>query len=148
MLMKYYPLIGRILFSAIFITAAPSHFDRATIQMASAHGVPAAEFTVPLAGIVALLGGLSVLLGYKSRLGAWLLVLFLVPVTLMMHSFWTVADPPEARIQEVMFMKNVALLGATFFIAYFGTGPISLDNRRLRTHRSGETPDRPIVAHS
>jgi len=53
----------------------------------------------------------------------------LLPVTLMMHAFWAIPDPEAARMQYVNFLKNVALFGATLCIAYFGAGPISLDNR-------------------
>jgi len=71
-----------------------------------------ASIAVPLSGVVAIAGGLSILLGYRAKLGAWLLVLFLVPVTLMLHKFWTVQDPMMAQIQMILFMKNVAMLGA------------------------------------
>ena len=56
-----------------------------------------------------------------------LLVLFLVPVTMMMHNFWAVADPMMAMTQQVMFMKNVSMLGAALLIAHFGSGPLSMD---------------------
>ena len=62
-------------------------------------------------GILALLGGLSILLGYRARFGAFLIVLFLVPVTLFMHKFWGLSDPQMAMMQRVNFLKNVALLG-------------------------------------
>ena len=107
---KYIPLLGRILFSAIFILASFNHFSTATIDYAAAQGVPMAGFLVPVSGIIALLGGLSILLGYKARYGAWLIVIFLVPVTHMMHRFWTIADPMAHEIQMIMFMKNMAML--------------------------------------
>jgi putative oxidoreductase len=75
-------------------------------------------------------GGLSILLGYRAKLGAWLLVLFLVPVTLAMHQFWAAHDPMMAQIQQVNFMKNLSLLGAALFISQAGAGPLSLDTRR------------------
>ena len=73
---------------------------------------------------------LSILLGYKARLGAWAIVLFLVPVTFTLHKFWAVADPMMAQMQQVMFMKNLAILGGALLIAHFGAGPVSLDARR------------------
>ncbi len=85
------------------------------------------ELLVPLSGIIALTGGLSVLLGYQTRLGAWLLVIFLVPVTLMMHNFWAVSDPGASQIEKAMFLKNVTMLGGALLISYFGAGPLSLD---------------------
>ena len=80
----------------------------------------------------ALAGGLSVLLGYHARIGAWLLVLFLVPVTVMLHNFWAVTDPMMHQIQQVMFFKNVAMLGGALLIAHFGAGPYSVDARHNR----------------
>jgi len=81
---------------------------------------------------VAVAGGLSILLGYRARIGAWLLVIFLVPVTLMMHNFWVVKDPMMAQMQMVMFMKNLSMLGGALLISQFGSGPWSLDARRER----------------
>jgi putative oxidoreductase len=124
--MKSSILLGRILFSSVFIMSAPGHFSGDAIQMAASHGVPAANVLEPLSGIVALVGGLSVLVGYKGRLGAWLLILFLIPVTLVMHNFWAVHDPADAKMQQMMFMKNIAILGGALFIAWFGTGPLSV----------------------
>ena len=77
-------------------------------------------------------GGLSVLLGYRAKLGAWLIVVFLVPVTLMMHNFWAVHDPVMAQMQMVMFMKNISILGGALLISQFGAGPFSLDAWRSR----------------
>lgn len=127
------PLIGRILFAQMFILAAPNHFSARGIGYAASMGVPAANVLVPLSGILALVGGISVLLGYRAKIGAWMLVLFLVPVTLWMHRFWDVADPQMAVMQLINFQKNMAMLGGSLLIAYFGAGPLSLDARIART---------------
>jgi putative oxidoreductase len=121
------PLVGRVLFSTIFLVSAPHDFSEQVINYAAAAGVPLAGTAVPMAGVVALVGGLSVLLGFKAKLGAWLLVLFLVPVTLFMHRFWGVEDAQMAQMQMINFMKNIALVGGALWIAYFGAGPFSLD---------------------
>ena len=123
---RYLAPAGRLLFSAIFLIAGPGHFRATTIAYAAAQGVPLASVTVPLSGVLAILGGLSVALGYKARWGAWLLVLFLVPVTLMLHRFWGLTDPAAATMQQVMFMKNLALLGTALLMAAVGSGPFSL----------------------
>jgi putative oxidoreductase len=125
--MKVAVLLGRVLYSAIFLMAAPNHFSKGTIEYAANHGVPLASIAVPMSGVVALLGGLSILFGYKARIGAWFLVLFLVPVTVMMHNFWAVADPMLAMTQRIMFMKNLSILGAALLISHFGSGPLSID---------------------
>jgi putative oxidoreductase len=121
--------LGRLCFALIFLMAAPSHFSSGAVAMAAAHGVPLASVAVPVSGILALVGGLSVLLGLRTRIGAWLLVVFLVPVTLMMHAFWTVSDPAAHQLQMVMFLKNLGLLGGALLLAYFGAGPVSFDER-------------------
>jgi len=125
-------VLGRLLFAVIFLMAGSNHFNKQTIGYAASQGVPLASIAVPLSGVLAMLGGLSILLGYRAKLGAWLIVLFLIPVTLMMHKFWTVSDPMMEQIQMVMFMKNVSMLGGALLISYFGAGPFSLDARRSR----------------
>lgn len=98
-------------------------------------GVPVASILVPLSGVIALAGALSVILGYQAKLGAWLLVLFLVPVTVVMHRFWGLTDPMMAQLQRGMFLKNVSILGGALLIAYFGAGPLSVDARRRSSRR-------------
>lgn len=135
-------LFGRICFSLIFVVAGFGHFADATIRYASSQGVPFAGLLVPLSGLLAILGGLSIAFGYKAKVGAWALVLFLVPVTLMMHRFWTIADPMAAQLQQAMFLKNVAMLGGAFAFTYFGAGPYSIDSRAKvdeRTHVGATT---------
>ncbi len=128
--MKYTALLGRILYSAIFLMSGPGHFTQKSIGYAAAQGVPLASLAVPFSGVLAILGGLSILLGYKAKYGAWLLVLFLVPVTFMMHRFWGVPDPMMAMMQKANFMKNMSMIGAALLIAYLGAGPLSLDERQ------------------
>ncbi len=128
--MRYLVLAGRVLYAAIFIASALGHFSRAEIGYAAHQGVPLANVLVPLSGLLALAGGLSVALGYRAKLGAWLLVLFLIPVTATMHNFWAVQDPMMAAMQQAMFFKNLSMLGGALLVAYFGAGPLSLDARR------------------
>jgi len=125
-------LLGRVFFALIFIMAAPNNFTKQTIAYAAAQGVPLASLAVPFSGLMAIAGGLSILLGYRVRVGAWLIVLFLVPATFMMHNFWAVVDPIMKQIQMIMFLKNVSMTGAALFISQIGAGPFSLDARRSR----------------
>jgi len=125
--MKIIVLIGRILYSLIFMMAILGHFKSDAIQYASAHGVPMANILVPFSGVLALAGGVLIAFGYKARAGAWLLVIFLIPVTFMMHNFWNETDPARVQMQTSNFMKNMSLLGAALLITWFGAGPLSLD---------------------
>jgi putative oxidoreductase len=125
-------VLGRFFFALIFLMAGANHFSKQSMGYAVSAGVPLASIAVPLSGVLAIAGGLSILLGYRAKLGGWLLVLFLVPVTLMMHKFWTVQDPMMEQIQMILFMKNVSMLGGALLISQFGAGPFSLDARRSR----------------
>ncbi len=134
--MKFALLVGRVLFALIFLMGGLGHFSRQSIQYAASQGVPLAGLLVPASGVIALAGGLSVALGYRVKLGAWLLVIFLVPVTFTMHAFWTAKDPMMAQVQQAMFMKNLSMLGGALMLAWFGAGPVSLD-ARATSERAG-----------
>ncbi len=134
--------IGRLLFSAIFISSGLNHliqFEALTGYARSA-GVPAPGLGVLLSGLMLLVGGLCVLLGAFARLGAALIAVFLLLAALLVHDFWTFADAQAAQIQWVHFMKNISLAGGALLITYFGPGPFSL-RRRRRTEA-----ERPIFA--
>ena len=128
--MKYTVLLGRILYSLIFLNSGLFHFSGMAVGYASSQGVPLASFLVPFSGVMAIVGGLLILLGYKAKWGAWLIVAFLIPVTFMMHAFWKETDPMQKQMQMAMFMKNISMLGGAFLITWFGAGPVSFDNIR------------------
>ncbi len=128
--MVYLVPLGRFLYSAIFLMTLFGHFSAGYIGYAAQAGVPAPGLLVPLSGVIAILGGLSITLGYKAKIGGWLIVLFLVPVTFKMHAFWAVTDPMMHGMQLAMFWKNVSMVGAALLITHFGAGPLSLDARR------------------
>ncbi len=130
---RYGVPLARALFAAIFLLAGPGHFKSATIAQAARMGVPFASLLVPASGVLSMVGGVSVLIGLRARVGAALLVAFLLPVTFAMHAFWSATDPQAAQIQMVMFLKNLALIGASMLIVHFGAGPFSLDARRERS---------------
>jgi putative oxidoreductase len=124
---RYLALIGRQAFGMIFMIASAGHFTPAQIALAAGHGVPMATLLVPISGVIALLGGLSVLFGYRARLGGCLLVLFLIPVTFTMHNFWAAPDQVTFRVELLRFVRNIALLGCALQVVRAGAGSLSLD---------------------
>ncbi len=78
-----------------------------------------ASLAVSVATLFAGLGGILVLLGIKVRLGVTLLILFLIPVTLLMHAFWLYVGP-QKDLQMIMFLKNLSILGGLFILAGSG----------------------------
>src|SRR5688572_32273361 len=81
---------------------------------------------------VELCGGLSVLFGYMTRLGALALFLFLIPVTLTFHNFWTYTDPKEYQDNMILFMHNLTLMGGLLLVVTFGPGSLSADLKGRR----------------
>ena len=73
---------------------------------------------VIISGVMALLGGLGIVLGFQVGISVLLIVLFLIPVTFIMHNYWTETDPAAKMNSKVAFMKNIALIGgALAFLA-------------------------------
>jgi len=128
--MAFFSLLGRVLLTVVFFVSVPNHFGPVDLRYAVAAGVPLARLVVPATGLLALVASLSVLLGYRAKLGGWLLVLFLVPVTLVMHKFWGINNAMMAQLQMGMFIRNVSIIGGALLISQFGAGPWSLDARR------------------
>jgi len=110
-------LAGRILLGGFFLLSAERHFVLASTMAAYAgsKGVPAPMAAVLISGVLLLVGGVTLLLGITPRVGIVAIVLFLVPVSLLMHPFWT--EQGVARIVDMTsFSKNVALLGAVLML--------------------------------
>jgi uncharacterized membrane protein YphA (DoxX/SURF4 family) len=120
-------LIGRILFGAVFFKDAADHFSPEMMQEAEAKGVFLPHILVPLSGLIAIIGGLLIILGLKTKLGAGLIVKVLIPVTVVMHDFWNFVTPHLIDMEFDQFVKNLGLLGAACFLIYFGAGPWSVD---------------------
>jgi len=128
--MQFIPLIGRTFLATIFIHAAINKiFDFANTQtMMTEKGLPLAGILLGGTIVFQILGGLSLVLGYKTRLGAWVLILFLIPTTIIFHNFW---DVPAEKID---FLKNLSIMGGLFMITYFGAGPVSVDEHITMTN--------------
>ena len=127
--MKYIPLIGRILFSTIFISSGFSNIFKLNeiSQYTASMGVPLPTVATLVAAIMILLAGLSILLGYKVKIGEILLIVFLIPATIIFHAFWGIEDSMQSQMQMIMFMKNIAIIGGALTFYYFGSGPMSLE---------------------
>ncbi|MEI8125576.1 MAG: DoxX family protein [Parachlamydiaceae bacterium] len=121
--------VARLCLSAMFIFAGASKvifFDQ-TSQYMLAKGMTLVPVFLIGAAIVELVGGLSILLGYKIRFGASILILFLIPTTLIFHSFWN-ATGMEQMIEQIMFLKNLAIVGGLLYVLCYGSGGCALDS--------------------
>lgn len=124
-------LIGRILLSLIFFASGVGKifdFEGTTAYMEVA-GMPMTGLFLVGAIVFELVGGASIIVGFKARIGAILLIVFLVPATFVFHAFWNMPEEQQ-QIQMIMFMKNLSILGGLIVIIGGGPGPISLDERK------------------
>jgi uncharacterized membrane protein YphA (DoxX/SURF4 family) len=117
-------LVGRILFSMIFIASGIGHLVQleATAAYAQSKGLPAPKLAASLSGVMIVIGGALVLIGWTRFIGAGLLVLFLLPTAFLMHPFWKETDQMAKQNEMAHFMKDVSLAGAALLIAYYA-GP-------------------------
>lgn len=124
-------LIGRVLISFIFLFDAfdSIFYFKDTRETMIIYGLTWHPDFLLISGIlILLLGGTLVLIGYRSGFGAILLLLYWVPVTFIVHSFWN--DPEDIRrLQSVLFTKNLAIIGGLLMVLVNGSGRFSV--RRL-----------------
>lgn len=122
-IMNYIPLIGRVFLATIFLHSSIGKIFNfaATQEVIANQGLPFPALMLLGNIVFQLVGGFSLIFGYKTRWGAILLILFLIPTTLVFHNF--LDDPTE----KTAFLKNLALIGSLMMVSYFGAGPISID---------------------
>ena len=108
-------ILGRIMLAAIFLMSAvmnkiPHFLD--TADRMTEQGIPYSPIMLGGAIVFLITGSISIILGYKTRIGATLLLVFLIPATYYFHDFWTFEREMDIQIQQIQFMKNIALMGA------------------------------------
>lgn len=120
---EIFVLIGRILVGIFFITSGVNHFmkKKQLVLYAQSKSVPAAKFFVMVSGLMIILAGLSILLGVLPQIGVLLIAAFLLPVSLVMHNFWSITDPQQRMVEMISFMKNMALLGSALMFLGIAT---------------------------
>jgi putative oxidoreductase len=126
-------LLARVLLSIIFIVAGIGKLTdwSGTVAVMAAHGMPAVPLFLTPTIIIELIGGLALLLGWHTRLVALILFLYLIPVTLVFHDFWSYTGQMH-QMQMVNFLKNLAIMGGLLEFFVFGANALSLDAARYR----------------
>lgn len=121
--------------ATIFLMSAVGNkipnFNSVVAYMAT-EGVPAPPFALVGAIVFLVAGSLSVIAGFKIRIGAALLLVFLVLATYFFHDFWTF-EGQEQQMQMIQFMKNLSLMGTMVFLMANGAGEMSLDARLAKS---------------
>lgn len=126
--MKAAFLIGRLVFGGFFLYNGINHFkqQKALAQYAGAKGVPMPDKAVISTGALMLLGGGSIILGIKPKIGVAAVIAFLAGVSPVMHDFWIHQDPNQRQNELINFSKNLALLGGALALMGIEEWPLSI----------------------
>lgn len=124
-------LMGRFLLALLFVPAGFSKIGgfAGTAGYIASKGLPLPEVGAALAIVVEVAGGLALLLGLGTRFAAFVLAVFTLVASLIFHNYWGMpAD--QAFVQQLMFFKNIAVVGGLLVLAAHGPGAWSVDARR------------------
>lgn len=124
-------LVGRLLLALLFLPAGIMKIGgfAGTAGYIGSKGLPLPELGAMIAIIVEVGGGLALIAGFGTRMAALALAVFTLVATFVFHNFWGVpAD--QAMMQQLMFYKNIAVVGGLLVLAAHGAGAWSLDARR------------------
>lgn len=122
-------LVGRILFGGFFVMGGAMHFMklRDMTEYTRMKGVPMPKLSTIVSGMISMLAGLGIVVGIYQSWSLLAIAAFLVVITPIMHAYWKVTDPNMKMVEMQMFLKNMALLGATLALYVFSSNwPLSL----------------------
>ena len=111
-------IIGRVLFALLFISSGVNHFAQNSAMTAYAKykKIPMAKIAVYISGLMLVLGGIYIALGFYADLGALLIAIFLIPTAFLMHAFWKESDATAKSNERIAFFKDLSLAGAALII--------------------------------
>ena len=124
-------LIGRLMFVALFLPAGLSKLSgfEGTVGYIDSVGLPLPAVAAAAALALEILGSLALLIGFQTRFVAGVLAIFTLVATLFFHAFWAVA-PEQAFVQQLLFFKNIGVIGGLLVLASSGAGAWSLDAKK------------------
>ncbi|HEX6138354.1 MAG TPA: DoxX family protein [Casimicrobiaceae bacterium] len=121
-------LVGRVLFALMFVISGWGKITGfgGTVGYIASAGLPLPQVLAVIAIIIELGSGIAVILGWKTRWAALLMIVFLIVITPIFHAFWAV-PPDQAMMQSINFQKNISILGGALLLLAFGPGRYSVD---------------------
>jgi putative oxidoreductase len=124
-------LIGRLMFVALFLPAGLSKLSgfEGTVGYIDSVGLPLPAVAAAAALALEILGSLALLIGFQTRFVSAVLAIFTLVATIFFHAFWAVA-PEQAFVQQLLFFKNIGVIGGLLVLAASGAGAWSLDAKK------------------
>ena len=128
---SYVSVVGRLLLALMFIVAGFGKLTnlQGTAGYIASGGLPAPMVLAVLVGLLELVGGLALVVGYQVRWVGLALALFTLAASVLFHAYWS-APADQQMVAQMLFMKNLSVAGGMFLISALGAGPLSLDARR------------------
>jgi putative oxidoreductase len=124
-------LIARVLLALMFLLGGISKFTGldGTAGYIASVGLPAPQLLAVGAGLVEVIGAVLLIVGWQARWAALALAAFTLLASVLFHNYWAMpAD--QQMLQQLMFMKNLSVIGGLLVVFAFGAGTLSLDQRR------------------
>ena len=124
-------VIARILLALMFVLAGFGKLTglEGTAGYIASKGLPAPMLLAVAAGVVELVAGVLLIIGWQARWAALALAGFTVVASVIFHNFWAM-PAAQQMTQQLMFMKNIGVVGGLLLVFAFGAGSLSLDARR------------------
>ena len=124
-------VIARILLALMFVLAGFGKLTglEGTAGYIASRGLPAPMLLAVAAGVVELVAGVLIIIGWQARWAALALAAFTVVASVIFHNFWAM-PAAQQMTQQLMFMKNIGVVGGLLLVFAFGAGSLSLDARR------------------
>ena len=124
-------LIGRLLLAALFLPAGLSKLSgfEGTVGYIASVGLPLPAVGAAAALAVEILGSVALIVGFQTRIAAAVLAVFTLAASVFFHAFWAAA-PEQAFVQQLLFFKNVGVVGGLLVLASTGAGAWSLDAKK------------------
>ncbi len=124
-------LAGRLLLALLFLPAGLMKIAgfAGTVGYIGSVGLPLPQLGAVIAIVVEVGGGLALLAGAGTRVAALALALFTLVATVVFHAYWAV-PAEQVMVQQLMFFKNIAVVGGLLVLAAHGAGAFSVDGRR------------------
>ncbi|HEY0908500.1 MAG TPA: DoxX family membrane protein [Candidatus Paceibacterota bacterium] len=106
-------IVGHVIVGLYFLINAYSHLFKSSdmVGYAASKKVPSPRLAIIVSGLLLLVAGLSFVSGMYMFYGIIAALVFMIPVTIMMHNFWAETDPMAKMNQRISFLKNVAIIG-------------------------------------
>jgi putative oxidoreductase len=123
--------LARLLLALMFVLAGLSKFGNlaGTAGYIASKGLPLPMLLAAAAGALEVVGGVALAVGFQARWAALALALFTIVITPIFHNFWAV-PAGQAMVNQLLFMKNMSVVGGLLFVFSLGAGPASFDARR------------------